>query len=255
MNTTDSFSKNYANIYDLFHSNKNYGEEVLGIFNLLGSEYFDTQPKTILDFGCGTGLHLEKFANLGFYVAGFDISKSMLGLASRRVPSGNFYHVLEQIPEGFGLTVSLFDVLSYQTSWKQFQEMFRALKSKTSFNGAIVVDSWNLEGVRLDPPRISKRSVEFEGNTYTSEVSPIRVIRPLDSDDGLIYELLVRVVDETNKQLVAEENHKIRAWSIQDIEKIAKEAELKVLKKFNPKNFSNSEAADWRFGVILQNGV
>ena len=252
MSFINSFSDNYAKIYDSFHQSKDYKSEVQEIIKLLGEGYFDFRPKNVLDFGCGTGLHLEQFEKLGFRVSGFDTSISMLDIARKRVPSGNFYPELTDVPENFGLTLSLFDVISYQTTWDQLEDVFQGFNSKTSSDAFIVVDSWQLEGVLLDPPQLSKRSATVGGIVYSREVSPIQVLSPSDSRRVVIYELLVKVADETNHQLVAEEIHKIRAWSVQDLEKIAQEVGLEVVRTFNPKNFIESKNSDWRFGAILR---
>ncbi len=45
--------KEMAKYYDLFYSNKSYEKEVLFLKNLIGNK------KTILDVGCGTGIHMN----------------------------------------------------------------------------------------------------------------------------------------------------------------------------------------------------
>ncbi len=42
-------------------------------------------PRSLLDNGCGTGLHLDKFARLGIRVTGYDSSPAMVGFARTRL--------------------------------------------------------------------------------------------------------------------------------------------------------------------------
>jgi predicted TPR repeat methyltransferase len=54
-----AFSDTYANLYDLFHSNKDYEKESQNILNLVSYVEPKVKIKSILDMGCGTGKHLE----------------------------------------------------------------------------------------------------------------------------------------------------------------------------------------------------
>ncbi|HJS73999.1 MAG TPA: methyltransferase domain-containing protein, partial [Vicinamibacteria bacterium] len=44
----------------------------------------------VVDLGCGSGLFAKPLAAAGYDVLGFDVSRSMLALARRRVPKGRF---------------------------------------------------------------------------------------------------------------------------------------------------------------------
>ena len=54
--------KEMAKYYDLFYSNKSYEKEVLFLKNLIGNK------KTILDVGCGTGIHMNLLEKYGYQV-------------------------------------------------------------------------------------------------------------------------------------------------------------------------------------------
>ena len=45
----------------------------------------------ILDAGCGTGLNSRIFSDAGLKVTGFDFSESMIKIAKKNCPAGNFY--------------------------------------------------------------------------------------------------------------------------------------------------------------------
>jgi ubiquinone/menaquinone biosynthesis C-methylase UbiE len=47
-----------------------------------------------LDFGCGAGRSTRFLRDLGFHVAGVDISEAMLKIARQRDPSGDYLHVV-----------------------------------------------------------------------------------------------------------------------------------------------------------------
>ena len=69
-----------AGFYDRLFEPMNRGLRVLG-FRM----FLPPREGTVLDVGCGTGLHLEMYQRLGCRLYGIDTSPSMLELASARL--------------------------------------------------------------------------------------------------------------------------------------------------------------------------
>ena len=103
----------------------------------------------VLDAGCGAGVPIaQTLANHGFKVTGIDISKSMLNLARKQVPSGEFLKKdmtkLDFDDNSFDGAVSFYAIIHVprEKHSKIFHGLHRVLKPK----GAILVcmgpDEW-----------------------------------------------------------------------------------------------------------------
>ena len=107
-------------------------------------------PRTVLDVACGTGTHLIEFAELGYRVAGTDLSEPMLevarGLLGPDVPlvAGPF----EDLPSGvtdlapFDLVTCLFSSIAYVSSTKSLRRVLGDLAALVAPGGALVVEPW-----------------------------------------------------------------------------------------------------------------
>ena len=77
-----------AKYYDRFYSFKDYLDEAVRLQNLI-IKYSESEGNSLLDIGCGTGLHL-KYLKDDFSCTGVDISKSMLKIAKKNVKGAAF---------------------------------------------------------------------------------------------------------------------------------------------------------------------
>lgn len=66
-----------AKYYDLFYSSKSYEKEVSFLESLIKDR------KTILDVGCGTGIHIKLLSKKGYLVDGVDLNKEMLDIVKK----------------------------------------------------------------------------------------------------------------------------------------------------------------------------
>jgi len=200
----DNFGSMYSDNYDFFHDNKDYKREVQKIIEI--SEINPDSHLRILDFGCGTGLHIKEFISLGFDVYGFDISHSML----RQAKSNNgdreiFSNDLSVFPEKFDLTYSLFDVISYQDNLDSAKIFLKSIVQKTKVGGVIMIDGWHSLGAKLDPPKSVERSFTVNG------VAVKRVVDPISSGIEDLYPLQITIEDSVGNS--SQEIHKLRAFS------------------------------------------
>ena len=62
----------YSEYYDLIYTDKDYQKEVDYIDQLI--QKYHPKAKTILDLGCGTGVHANLLAAKGYRVMGIDLS-------------------------------------------------------------------------------------------------------------------------------------------------------------------------------------
>lgn len=103
----------FASYYDGLYWRKNYGLEadfVLAQFERV----FGRKAESVVDFGCGTGKHVEVFVERGLNAKGMDSSDEMLEIARTRkgdFSKGNF--VQDKLGEGFDLATCLFSTLQH----------------------------------------------------------------------------------------------------------------------------------------------
>ena len=117
----NQFGDLYSKYYDLLYTDKDYDGEVEYVHNLITENSNDSQ--TILDMGCGTGIHADLLTNKGYKVHGIDLSEDMLKIANQKIEGREgrlkFTHSNIQdlsLNKKFDVVVSLFHVMSYQNS-------------------------------------------------------------------------------------------------------------------------------------------
>lgn len=203
-----NFGDNYSEIYDVIHNNKDYKREVEKIIEI--AEIGQNNHMQILDFGCGTGLHIKEFLELGFDVYGFDISSFMLRQARNNNGDKDiFTNDLSVFPEKFDLTYSLFDVISYQHNLDSAKKFLKLLIEKTKDGGLILIDGWHANGAKLDPPKSVERSFTVNGQILK------RIVRPLQSEIENLYSLQIDIEDSMGNS--SQEIHNLRAFSESEI--------------------------------------
>ena len=240
------FTEQYAELYDLFHANKDYQKEVSQIIKVL--DLSEIRGVTGFDFGCGTGAHAAEFLKCGAIVDGYDISNDMLAEARKKNPSIFFSNNLDDFKDDYDFTYSLFDVISYQVSWDAATSLINSLFSRTKPGGYCLVDSWNAEGVRVDPPQINERAVNSNSGQITRRVTP-----DLSESKNDIYTLKIELLRGETEDILRTERHLMRAWSPEEILEMMRSAGFKQLSLYNPGDpEARFEKNDWRFGIKAQ---
>ncbi len=160
---TEIFDR-YAKFYDSLYAEKDYAEECAYVLSLL----YDSEIKTALDFGCGTGKFTEQFAAKGFCVDGIDISAKMIEIAQERLMIDSQLASLEIAYETadvrtftpkkqYDLVYSLFHVINYMTSDDDVQKFFSSAARALRKDGLLIFDFWYGPGVEADSPTERKK--------------------------------------------------------------------------------------------------
>jgi len=79
-----------AEFYDVIYSFKDYAAETARVHSLI-RRYNHAPGRSLLDVGCGTGIHLAFLRYYHYTLAGLDCSAAMLAQARRRCPTIPFY--------------------------------------------------------------------------------------------------------------------------------------------------------------------
>jgi SAM-dependent methyltransferase len=181
---------NYARYYDLLYRDKDYAAEAEFIDRLIQRQAPNTS--TILELGCGTGNHALLLAKAGYYVHGVDLSTQMLEYAKERCdyPQDRLRQRIEpelaaklqfscgdlrqvRLDIKFDVILSLFHVISYQTTNADLLAALETVKTHLKPGGIFIFDVWYGPAVLSDPPTIRIKRLEDKSIQVTRIAEPI----------------------------------------------------------------------------------
>ena len=217
-----SVFKKYSEYYDLLYSRKNYSDEVDYIITLLKEN--TCQANSLLNLGCGTGRHDYLLAEKGYSVTGIDFSKEMVTIAKSKLQTSkiknppSFKHAdirdLE-LNEEFDVVISLFHVMSYQTTNTDIRSAFRAAFEHVKEGGVFIFDCWYGPAVLTEKPHI--RELEVENDIYSIKRRSTPTMHV--NENCVDVEFDINVLDKkTNKSESLKEIHKLRYLFCPEIE-------------------------------------
>ncbi len=204
--------KEFAKYYDLFYSNKSYEKEVKFLIDLIKDR------KSILDVGCGTGIHMNLLEEKGYYVDGLDLNSEMLDIARNRV-KGNLYkgNLLNyNINKKYDVIISMFAVFNHLKSYSELEIGLIHWYNHLNKNGILIIDLHNgrANGVKESKFKDYKRimSWSFDENTfkeYTDITYLIDDNEYHDSHEFLIYKIdqIKNILDKNNLKYKLYENY------------------------------------------------
>lgn len=191
-----SVFNDYGDYYDLLYQDKDYRAEVDYVHELI--QKHKPEARTILELGSGTGRHALLLAERGYSITGIERSESMLHKAVNRLqdysgqPTVNFIQSDIRdfaLDQKFDVIISLFHVMSYQTSNADLDAVFNCVSRHLAPGGIFIFDCWYGPGVLTDPPQTRIKRVE------TDEFSLIRLAEPTMNVNAntvrVDYELIV----------------------------------------------------------------
>lgn len=204
--------KEMAKYYDLFYYNKSYEKEVKFLENLIGNR------KSILDVGCGTGIHMSLLEEKGYHVDGLDLNNGMLDIARNRV-NGNLYegNLLDyNINKTYDAIISMFAVFNHLKSYNELERGILHWYKRLSENGILIIDLHNgrSNGKKESLYKNYKRimSWSFDMNTFKEHTDITYHIDGktyCDSHEFLIYKIdkIKNILDRNNLKYQLYENY------------------------------------------------
>ncbi len=215
---------NYARYYDLLYHDKDYVGEAQFIHNLIQSQAPAAQ--TILELGCGTGNHAMLLAKAGYHIHGVDLSQEMLEGAKQRCAQlpqelaakleftqGDIRQV--RIDRKFDVVLSLFHVISYQTTNADLLAAFETAKIHLKPGGIFIFDVWYGPAVLSEPPSVRIKRLEDELIQVTRIAEP--VMYPNENHVDVNYHIFIKTKsDETVNEI--EETHTMRYFFKPELE-------------------------------------
>ncbi|MEP6507806.1 MAG: class I SAM-dependent methyltransferase [Gemmatimonadales bacterium] len=161
----------YSRYYDLLYRDKDYAGEADYVANLI--ERHAPGTKSILEIGCGTGAHAAELAFRGYSVTGIDMSDGMLESAEARrcaltpdlqsrLHFTNGDARSARVGQKFGAVISLFHVMSYQTSNEDLAAAFLTAREHLEPGGVFVFDCWYGPAVLRRWPSVTTKDLADE---------------------------------------------------------------------------------------------
>lgn len=205
-----SIFNSYARYYDLLYKDKDYEKEGKSVHEII-KKYC---PKTdlILELGCGTGKHAIMLAEIGYTLHGVDLSSEMLESAVQRRSNLNIDAAKKlsfsqgdirtvKIDKKFDTVISLFHVMSYQTTNNDLMSSFATAKNHLNSGGIFIFDCWYGPAVLSEKPSVRVKRLEDEKIIVTRIAEPI--MHPTKNIVDVYYKIFIK-----NK-----ENHKVEEFS------------------------------------------
>ena len=211
--------KHYAQYYDLFYGDKNYAAEADYVNQRIKQHHPKT--KTILEFGCGTGKHATQLAQHGYAIHGIDLSPEMVHQAQHiheGSPNLSFSHAdlrTVSLKKTFDTVVSLFHVMSYQTTNDDLTQAFVSAYKHLEPGGLFIFDCWYGPAVLTQLPTIRVKRIEHNDLHIT------RISEPqLHHDTNCVDVCFTIFIQQKNFNIAEtiQETHRMRYLFVPEIQ-------------------------------------
>lgn len=235
----------YSKYYDLLNEGKNYRLEVDYLLSLI-KRFSRIPPVSLLELGCGTGLHGELLKEYGLKnVVGIDLSEEMLKIASQRAKrfasEGGLKFLKGDVrtfraDTSFDVVTSLFHVLSYQLSDDDLDATFKTAASHLDEGGLFIFDFWYGPAVLWQRPSLRVRRYNGGGLSLT------RIAEPIIDDTLNIVDVNYSIYGQkfdNNEIFHISEKHSMRYFFLSELDKF-------LFKN----NFSRVHAEEWLTGNL-----
>jgi SAM-dependent methyltransferase len=226
---------NYARYYDLMYKEKDYAAEGDFVHSMI--QEYAPQTRSILELGCGTGLHAAAMAEHGYRLCGIDRSPAMLDSAVRRLETlrpdlaerlsfseGDIRTV--RLKATFDVVISLFHVMSYQTTNEDVLASFITARQHLNRGGIFLFDCWFGPGVLSGKPTVRQKRFTDDHIEVTRTAEPH--MDAVNNRTDVKYTILIR---DTSRKTVEEVNevHSMRYFFKPEIDLFASQAGLAVI--------------------------
>jgi len=244
-----SFGKTYSRYYDLLYKDKNYLEEYNYISEIIKKN--NIKGKTILDIGCGTGKHLKYFKDDGYNTAGVDLSENMLKEARKYLNQEKDLICSKaselKFDKKFDIIISLFHVMSYQTTNEDLEKVFTNVAEHLNKDGLFIFDFWYGPGVLTDPPTVRIKRLDSDDILIT------RLTEPKMRYDENIVDVNFEINIEEKKTHVLEkfnEKHEMRYLFLPEIKYFTEKSGLTFNKTYKWLEYASLTENNW-YGISI----
>jgi SAM-dependent methyltransferase len=221
MTNSAAVFNDYSRYYDLLYQDKDYAGEAAYIQTLLARHGLNQGD--ILEFGSGTGKHGRLLAEKGYRVHGIERSAEMIAQAA--IIDGFTCQIGDICSVHLGRTydavLSLFHVLSYQTSNANVQAVFARAAEHLKAGGLFVFDFWYSPAVYAQRPVVRVKRMADEKLEITRIAEPVNY--PNENRVDVNYTIFARDL-ATGASQVFSESHPMRHFSLPELDLLAQGA-------------------------------
>ncbi|HEX7413947.1 MAG TPA: class I SAM-dependent methyltransferase [Bacteroidia bacterium] len=216
----------YSSYYDLLYQDKNYEEETRYVHSLIKS--FSRKAISILELGCGTGIHASMLSQMGFEVHGIDQSKTMLAKAAERKISlqpdiaarisfeeGDIRSYKSN--EKFDVVIALFHVMSYMETDNDLANAIETAIKHLKKGSLFIFDCWHGPAVLHDKP--VERIKDIANNYISVKRKATPELFPKRNIVEVNYEIIIQN-KKTKEKTTLHETHKMRYLFTDEIKKL-----------------------------------
>lgn len=141
-----AFNLDYAKYYDFFNQGKDYSVETEFLEKAF-KKHSSKPIKTILNLGCGTGMHEIELTKNEHIVTGIDLSPEMIEIAKSRNIKNADFHVGDMsnfsLSKKFDACISMFAAFGYLTNNNQIELSLKSIKEHLNPQGLVIIEMWN----------------------------------------------------------------------------------------------------------------
>ena len=215
----------YAQYYDLLYQDKDYQRETDYILSYIKKHHPETI--NILEFGSGSGIHGRLLANAGFQVRGIERSQEMIDQGHSanlgKNQNSNFSCIQGDckstiLGDDFDAVISLFHVLSYQTSNEEVLAMLKNAHRQLKPGGIFIFDYWYAPAVWYLGPKLRVKQVR------NKQLAITRIAEPECFREQNIVKVNYQTFVEdlkSNHISKIKETHEMRAFNTEEIREFA----------------------------------
>ena len=218
MKTNPSVFNAYSRYYDLLYHDKDYLGEVNYIQALLNRQ--GITEGNLLEFGSGTGKHGCLLADRGYHVHGIERSAEMVAQAMScngfTCEQGDICTV--QLGRAYDAVLSLFHVVSYQTSNADLMAVFARAADHLKKGGLFIFDFWYSPAVYKQRPVVRVKRMSDELVEITRIAEPI--LYPNENRVDVNYTIYAKDLLSGAIQSLSE-THPMRHFSLPEIDLLA----------------------------------
>jgi SAM-dependent methyltransferase len=245
----------YAQFYDLLYRDKPYKKEC-AYLNKIFNRYSKRPVKFILNLGCGTGNHDLILTHMGYHVTGVDLSGQMIKIAKKKAAEKKLdITFLKQdlrklnLGRRFDAVVSLFAVMGYQTTNKDFQKALETAFSHLRPGGLFVFDVWFGPAVLIQKPQLKTKKIRLGKETVERKTSP-----KLDIANHIVSVHFETKFFKENKLIKKnQETHQMRFFFYQELHYFLEQVGFHKVSVFPFLRLQGQPTeTDWNITVIAQ---
>jgi SAM-dependent methyltransferase len=252
---SDTVFEQYSSYYDLLYRDKDYAAEAGYIADILNAA--GGGVRSVLDLGSGTGRHGRLLAAKGYKVFGVEVSEGMVNLARQAEPPpgpGSFDCMTGDVRDvelgtRFDAVLSLFHVVSYQTSNADVLRMFAVAAKHLSPGGVFFFDVWHGPAVLTARPSVRVKRMEDDAIRLTRIAEP--EMRIEENVVTVHYTMLVE--SKSNGKLTEfQEHHPMRYYFPVEIDLIARQTGFRVERSEEFLTGRSAGESTWGVAYVLR---